>query len=172
MSTGVSERKKIAALSFGLLCCSLLLTAYSARHPSFARIGTSTLFEIVAPLHAAVDFAEDSTRSVWSGYLGLVGVAADNEKLRARISELDGERGLLEEFKRENERLRALLDLNSVSLLRGVAANVIGDEPSGWGQGVIVNKGGLMGLRVGMAVVHPKGVVGQVVARSPDHRSL
>lgn len=169
MSTGVSERKKIAALSFGLLCCSLLLTAYSARNPSFARLGTSALFEVVAPLHAAVDFAEDSTRSLWNGYFGLVGVSQENEKLRARLSELDGERGLLEEFKRENERLRALLDLNAVSQLRGVAANVIGDEPSGWGQGVLVNKGGLSGVHVGMAVVHPKGVVGQVVAVSPNY---
>jgi|LauGreDrversion4_2_1035121.scaffolds.fasta_scaffold04738_8 rod shape-determining protein MreC len=169
MSTGVSERKKIAALSFGLLCCSLLLTAYSARHPSFARVGTSALVEVIAPLHAAVDFAQDSTRSVWGGYVGLIGVSEDNEKLRARISELDGERGLLEEFKRENDRLRALLDLNSVSQLRGVAANVIGDEPSGWGQGVIVNRGSLMGARVGMAVVHPRGVVGQVVAVSPNY---
>lgn len=169
MSTGVSERKKIAVLSFGLLCCSLLLTAYSARNPSFARIGTSALFEVVAPLHAAVDFAEDSTRSVWSGYVGLIDLSQENEKLRARVSELDGERGLLEEFKRENERLRALLDLNAVSQLRGVAANVIGDEPSGWGQGVIVNKGSLLGVRVGMAVVHPRGVVGQVVAVSPNY---
>jgi rod shape-determining protein MreC len=169
MTTGVSERKKIAVLSFALLCCSLLLTAYSARNPSFARIGTSALFEVVAPLQAAVDFAEDSIRSVWSSYVGLVGASEENERLRARVSELDGERGLLEEFKRENERLRALLDLNAVSQLRGVAANVIGDEPSGWGQGVIVNKGSLMGIRVGMAVVHPKGVVGQVVAVSPNY---
>lgn len=169
MSTGVTEKKKIAALSFGLLCCSLLLTAYSARHPSFARVGTSTLCEVVAPLHAAIDFADDVTRSVWSGYVGLVNVSEDNKKLRAQISELDGERALLEEFKRENERLRALLDLNSVSQLRGVAANVIGDEPSGWGQGVIVNKGSLLGIRVGMAVVHPRGVVGQVVAVSPNY---
>jgi rod shape-determining protein MreC len=169
MSTGVSERKKIAALSFCLLCCSLLLTAYSARHPSFARTGTSALFEVIAPLHAAVDLMEDSASSVWSRYLGLLNVSEENASLRARVTELDGERGLLEEFKRENERLRTLLDLNSVSQLRGVAANVIGDEPSGWGQGVIVNKGSLMGVRVGMAVVHPRGVVGQVVAVSPNY---
>jgi rod shape-determining protein MreC len=147
----------------------LLLTAYSARHPSFARTGTSALFEVIAPLHAAVDLMEDSASSVWSRYLGLLNVSEENASLRARVTELDGERGLLEEFKRENERLRTLLDLNSVSQLRGVAANVIGDEPSGWGQGVIVNKGSLMGVRVGMAVVHPRGVVGQVVAVSPNY---
>lgn len=168
MSVGVSERKKVAVLSFGLLCCSLLLTAYSSRHPSFARSGTTALFEVVAPLHAAVDFAEDSVGSVWSHYIALIGVSEENKSLQARLTELDGERGMLQEYKNENQRLRSLLELGSVSQLKGVAANVIGDEPSGWGHGIVINKGSSLGIGVGMAVVHPRGVVGQVVAVSPN----
>jgi rod shape-determining protein MreC len=168
MSGGVSERKKVAGLSFGLLCCSLLLTAYSSRHPSFARSGTTALFEVVAPVHAAVDFAEDSLRSVWNKYIALIGVSQENQALHARLIELDGERGMLEEHKSENQRLRTLLELGSVSQLKGLAANVIGDEPSGWGHGIVINRGSSLGVGVGMAVVHPRGVVGQVVAVSPN----
>jgi rod shape-determining protein MreC len=168
MAGGVSERKKVAVLSFGLLCCSLLLTAYSSRHPSFARSGSIALFEVVAPIHAAVDFAEDSIRSVWNTYIALIGVSEENQALHARVVELDGERGLLQEYKHENQRLRTLLELGSVSQLKGLAANVIGDEPSGWGHGVVINKGSSLGIGVGMAVVHPRGVVGQVVAVSPN----
>jgi rod shape-determining protein MreC len=168
MSGGVSERKKVAGLSFGLLCCSLLLTAYSSRHPSFARSGATVLFEVVAPIHAAVDFAQDSVRSVWNRYVALIGVSEENQALQARLVELDSERGMLQEYKNENQRLRTLLDLGSVSQLKGVAAHVIGDEPSGWGHGVVINKGSSLGIGVGMAVVHPRGVVGQVVAVSPN----
>lgn len=168
MSGGVSERKKVAGLSFGLLCCSLLLTAYSSRHPSFARSGATALFEVVAPIHAAVDFAEDFACSVWNTYVGLIGVSQENQVLRARVLELDSERGMLQEFKNENQRLRNLLELGSVSQLKGLAANVIGDEPSGWGHGIVINKGSSLGVGVGMAVVHPRGVVGQVVAVSPN----
>ena len=168
MSGGVSERKKVAGLSFGLLCCSLLLTAYSSRHPWFARSGATVLFEVVAPIHAAVDFAQDSVRSVWNRYIALIGVSEENQALQARLVELDSERGTLQEYKNENQRLRTLLDLGSASQLKGVAAHVIGDEPSGWGHGVVINKGSSLGIGVGMAVVHPRGVVGQVVAVSPN----
>lgn len=168
MSVRVSDKKKVALLSFSLLCCSLLLTAYSARHPAIARAPSTVLFEIVAPLHAAVDFSHDSLRSVWGRYFALVSVSDENVALRARITELESERHSFQEFKVENERLRSLLDLSSVSQLKGIAAHVIGDEPSGWGQGILVNRGSSQGVRIGMAVVHPRGVVGQVIAVSPN----
>jgi rod shape-determining protein MreC len=168
MAQGVTDRRKVAVLSFALLCCALLLTAYSARHPAFARFPTTALLEVVAPLHAAVDFAEDSSRSVWNNYVALASVADENQALRARIIELEGERNALVEFKAENQRLRGLLELTSVSQLKGVSADVIGDEPSGWGRGILINKGASQGVGIGMAVVHPRGVVGQVVAASPN----
>lgn len=168
MSVGVGERKKVAALSFALLCCALLLTAYSARHPAFARFPSIVLLEIVSPFHAAVDFVEDSARKVWSGYLGLVSVAEENQVLRARVVELESERSSLVELKTENQRLRGLLELSSIGQLKGVSADVIGDEPSGWGHGILLNRGSSHGVAVGMAVVHPRGVVGQVVAVSPN----
>ena len=113
MSVGVSDRKKVAVLSFCLLCCSLLLTAYSARHPAVARFPATVLFEIVAPLHAAVDFTEDSIRSLWGKYVALVSVSEENKALRARIGELESERNAFQEFKIENQRLRGLLELSS-----------------------------------------------------------
>ena len=171
MAARVSERGKIAALSFSLLCVSLLLTAYSARHPSVARVGTAALSQVVSPIYAVVDFAQDSLRSLWERYLFLVGVSQENEMLRARLNELEGSRGTLVELQSESARLRALLDLGSVSELRGVAAEVVGDEPSGWGQGVVVNKGSSHGIQIGMAVLHPKGIVGQVVAVSSVRKS-
>lgn len=164
MAARVSDRGKVAVLSFCLLCVSLLLTAYSARHPSCARIGTAILSQAVSPIYALVDLAQDSVRSVWSRYIFVIGVSQENERLRSRLSELEGARGDLVEFQSENARLRALLELGSVSELKGVAAEVVGDEPSGWGQGIVVNKGSGHGIQVGMAVLHPKGIVGQVVA--------
>ena len=168
MSAGVGERKKVAVLSFALLCSALLLTAYSARHPAFARFPTTVVMEIIAPVHAVVDFVEDSGRSVWSSYLALASVAEENQALRAHIVELESERNTLVEFRTENQRLRGLLELGSVSQFKGVSADVIGDEPSGWGHGILVNRGSSHGVGVGMAVVHPRGVVGQVVAVSPN----
>jgi rod shape-determining protein MreC len=148
------------------------LTAYSARHPALARGGTALLNEIIAPIHVALDIIEDSTVAVWRRYVSLMGVERENEALRTRLNELLGGQRRMHEFEEQNKRLRALLDLNSAGQLRGVAAEVIGDEPSGWGHGFVINKGSSHGVRVGMAVVHPRGIVGQVIAASANYAHI
>ena len=155
-------------LSFSLLCVSLLLTAYSARNPAFARIGTTVLSEIVSPLHGGIDAVADGVSSTWGRYFNLVGLAEQNRSLAEQVSRLESSQASFEEQRRENERLRALLELNSVSQLKGVAASVVASEPSGWVKGIVVNKGTSHGVAEGMAVVHPRGVVGQVVSSGPN----
>lgn len=168
MRASVSERAKIAILSFSLLCLSLLLTAYSARNPKFAKIGTTVLSEIVSPIHGGIDAVADGASSAWGSYFNLVGLAERNRDLVERVSRLESSQASFEEQRRENERLRALLELNSVSELKGVAASVVASEPSGWVKGIVVNKGTSHGVTEGMAVVHPQGVVGQVVSTGPN----
>lgn len=166
MAVGVSERGKVAMLSFSLFICALLLTAYSSRHPGVARSGAVALAEIVAPVYAGVDFVGDAVRGVWDHYIALSHVSRENEELRLTIERLEGERTSFSEYQSENARLRGLLDLRSIARLKGVAASVVGTEPSGWGKVVVVDRGGDQGVREGMAVLHPKGIVGQVVAVS------
>lgn len=166
MTAGFSERGKVAILSFSLFVCALLLTAYSSRHPSIARSGAVALAEVVAPVYAAVDLVGDSVRGVWEHYIGLSRVSRENEELRVAIERLEGERSSVQEYQSENARLRALLDLRSIARLKGVAASVVGTEPSGWGKVIVVDHGSEHGVREGMAVLHPKGIVGQVVAVS------
>lgn len=167
MSTGVSEGRKVAIVSFCLLCCSLLLTAYSARNPSFARAGSIIVSEVVSPMQAGIDFISDGTHSTWRGYFALVGVSRERDELLRKLEALEASQSALEEHRGENARLRSLLELTSVNALKGVVASVVGDEPSGWGKGIVVNKGSSHGVQNGMAVVHPRGVVGQVVSVSP-----
>jgi rod shape-determining protein MreC len=168
MGVGVSSGRKVAIVSFCLLCCSLLLTAYSARNPSIARAGSILVSEIVSPVQAGVDFVSDSIHATWRGYFALVSVSKERDELFRKIETLEAAQSALEEHRRENERLRSLLELTSVNALHGVVASVVGDEPSGWGKGIVVNKGSSHGVQIGMAVVHPRGVVGQVVSVSPN----
>lgn len=172
MGASVSSGRKVAIVSFCLLCCSLLLTAYSARHPSVARAGSMVVSEIVSPVQSSVDFVSDGIRSTWQGYFALVGVSQERDELLRRIEALEAAQSALEEHRRENERLRALLELTSINALHGVVASVVGDEPSGWGKGIVVNKGSSHGVQIGMAVVHPRGVVGQVVSVSPHYSQV
>jgi rod shape-determining protein MreC len=105
---------------------------------------------------------------MWDRYFNLLDVAEKNRTLTERIERLEAERAAFDEQLKENDRLRRLLNLGSITELQGVAASVIANEPSGWIKVIVVNKGRSQGVHEGMAVVHPRGVVGQVVSSSSN----
>jgi rod shape-determining protein MreC len=113
----------------------------------------------------------DWFKSVWS-------VKKDKEKLEVEKDTLQGLIVQLEEQKDENARLRALLDLQTVSYPEGtefMVAKVIAKSPSQWEAWVLIDKGTDDNklLQVGMPVVGAtprvgdalpgKGLVGKIV---------
>jgi rod shape-determining protein MreC len=151
-----------------LLLAALFLTAYSSRNPSVARIGAKLVLEVVAPVAEVADIVTAGLGSVWSRYVFLVRAAEENESLRATIIELEREAGAAREHASENVRLRGLLQVAADHRAEGIAASVIGGDPSGWSKGVVINRGSSSGVREGMAVIHAGGVVGQVIAVQSD----
>jgi rod shape-determining protein MreC len=47
-------------------------------------------------------------------------------------------------------------------------AHVIGGDASGWVKGLLLDRGSASGVREGMPVVHPQGIVGQIVSVGSD----
>lgn len=163
-----SARGQVIGTAIALLCISFLLTAYSSRHPEVAQVGSVVVSEVIAPFGSAFDATKDGARAAWSRYLFLSGVAVENEQLKQRLARAEGDLAAILEVGRENVRLRELLRFSREVGIVGVAASVIGSDPSGWVRGVLINRGTSSGIDVGMAVVTPQGVLGQVVAASPD----
>ncbi len=164
MRQEISERTHIALVSFGLFVASLFLTAYSARNPAVARVGHTIVLEVTAPFARTANAIAQGVQSVWGRYLYLVSTAQQNESLSRRVSELESRLGMLSEFESENERLRQALSFASERQLRGVAAAVIGADSSGWIRGLVIDRGSSHGVRPGMAVIHPRGIVGQITS--------
>jgi len=164
MRQEISERTHIALVSFGLFVTALFLTAYSSRYPAVARVGNTLVLEITAPIASATNVVADGLTSIWTRYLFLVSTARENESLSRRVSELESRLGMLSEFEAENDRLRQALSFSSEQQLRGVVASVIGADASGWIRGLMIDRGAADGVRPGMAVVHPRGVVGQITS--------
>lgn len=163
-----SARGQVIGASIVLLCASFLLTAYSSKHPEVAQVGSLVVSEAVAPLSSGLDALQDGVRGTWSEYIALRGVAVENQDLRQRLGRVEGELALLSEVAHENERLREMLRFSQEAGMKGIAASVVGSDPSGWVRGILIDRGTGSGVSVGMAVVTPQGVVGQVVAASPD----
>ncbi len=164
----LSDRGQVVGTAAVLLCASFLLTAYSSKHPEVAKIGNVVVSEAVAPVSAGLDSLRDGIRDTWAQYAALRGVASENEALKNRLTRAEGELAALAEVRTENGRLREMLRFSQETQVEGAVASVIGSDPSGWVRGLLINRGTDSGVREGMAVVTPQGVLGQVVAASPD----
>lgn len=91
-------------------------------------------------------------------------LAGENERLRKRVTELEAERSRHLEAEATSQRLQDLLEFRSQLPSGSITASVIGSSASTWFHSLILNKGSRTGIRKGMAVVSPLGVVGQIVA--------
>lgn len=168
MRQEISTRTHVAVASLALFVGALFLTAYSSRNPSVAKVGNALVLELIAPVSRLAEMVRDGVGTVWDRYVHLVDTSAENELLVARVEELEGKLSALSEFERENARLRHMLSFSAENGFRSVAASVIGSDPSGWIRGIVIDRGSVHGVEPGMAVVHSKGIVGQVASVSSN----
>jgi rod shape-determining protein MreC len=68
--------------------------------------------------------------------------------------------------------LKRLLQFREKISASAIAAEVIGQDPSSWFKSVTINKGEKDGVKKGMAVISPEGVIGQILKTSPSHSTV
>ncbi len=86
----------------------------------------------------------------------------ENESLKAMVATLYQERERLLQFRDERDRLRALLGLREDPFHAFLACEVIGRSSGPFIRSVMVDRGGVDSIRVGMAVISYRGLVGRV----------
>ena len=155
-----------------LSCCfCLLLSVYiltvGARGQLKNEPLSALLMWIMRPLQIAAQGTVNWISTVHESYDTLAGFRAENERLRKRIQALEVERQKLLEAQVSNSRLTQLLDLRSHLPGAAITASIIGHSVTSWFQSCLLDKGSSDGVRKGMAVVTPLGVVGQVVSVTP-----
>jgi rod shape-determining protein MreC len=148
---------------FCLLLSLYILTAAARGQLKNDPIGPMLLW-IMRPLQIAAQATMNWIQDVQDSYSMLTGYKSENEKLRKRIQDLEVERNRLLEADATNRRLQQLLDFRSRLPSGSVTASIIADSASSWFKSCLLDKGSADGVRKGMAVVTPLGVVGQVVA--------
>lgn len=155
------ERPALSAFVLCSLCSIVLLTL-----PQAAKNGISTVLS-GATLGPFKRFAV--------GLAELARVRQDNADLMKLAAELAAERAVLVEYREESRRLRDLqswlVGFPEEDRLRMLPARVVGMPGSRVIERIEIDRGISDGVRVGMAVVVPSGLVGKVVRVFPG-RSL
>lgn len=151
-------------------CFCLLLSLYILTSAARGNLKTDpigpVLLWLMRPLQVGARTAADWTHEIQLNFSTLRSLRSENEKLKNRIVQLEMEKNRLLEAEATNQRLRELLEFRSQLPAGSITASIIANSASTWFQSCLLDRGSNDGVRKGMAVVTPLGVVGQVVAVS------
>jgi len=157
------RRHRVLVSATALLLMSLFLVSISVRSQPYRDPLAEVVLFVFSPLQGAAEWVRRGVSSAWFGYVYLVGARAENEHLRARVAVLEADVVRLGELERNNERLSELLRFRADTRVEVKGARVIARDPQHWFRSLVIDRGRQDGLREGLAVLAPGGVVGRVV---------
>ena len=158
------RRNQIFFSSCVCLLVSLYILTATARGQIQNEPVGALLMWLLRPLQIAGQSTADWIKGFRDNYDTLAGFRGENERLRKRVQTLEIERQRLLEAEATNRQLQKLLDFRSELPAGAITASIMAGSASSWFQSCVLNKGSADGVRKGMAVVTPLGVIGKVVA--------
>lgn len=158
------RKHQIPVSSCFCLFLSLYIMTIAARGQLKNEPVGALLMWILRPLQMAGQGTANWIKGFRDNYDTLSGFRSENERLRKRVQNLEVERQKLLEAEATNRRLKQLLDFRASLPSGAITASIIANSASSWFHSCLLDKGSADGVRKGMAVVTPLGVVGKVVS--------
>jgi rod shape-determining protein MreC len=155
-----------------LLLFAIVLMSLRAKQRKGVEYVDALLMEFCSPFQKASTLAIKTVQGTFQQYVFLVNLEKENKVLKKRIAELQEENHRIREMKLANERLRQLLSFREKNSPSMIGAEVIGQDPSSWFKSITIDKGERDGVKKGMAVISPAGVIGQILKTAPDYATV
>lgn len=126
-------------------------------------------FEVLGPVEVGISAPVARIDQLGRTIESISQLRAENARLKAEVDRLSQEAVLVPELQRENAELRAELGFTrSDPQFKWISARIIGFDPSNLVHAIIIDQGTRSGVAVGMTVVTPLGLVGEVVQVTPN----
>ncbi len=155
-----------------LLLSALILMSLRVKQRRGTDFFDALLMELTSPFQKGSTAIVKTIHGVFQNYIILIHLQRENVVLKQKIAELQKENSQMKEMVIANERLQRLLQFREKISPSAIAAEVIGQDPSSWFKSVTINKGETNGVKKGMAVISPEGVVGQILKTAPYHSTV
>lgn len=130
------------------------------------------IVNIIAPFQNFIIKTVQATEDLWLKYFALIATRNENLRMKKEIDALKIENSRFRELLATHQRLKNLLQFKETINQPVLAAQVIGRDPTGWFESVIIDKGKKSGLKVNMPVVNAQGVVGRLVSVSGNYAKV
>lgn len=128
------------------------------------------VLEIASPVQRAVGAPVNGVRDLWANYVDLLDVRDENDRLRARIAQLQEESLQYREALVASGHLQNIAEMRDEFEMPMLPSEVVGLDVSPWFRSVLVDRGASHGVLAGNPVITSSGVVGLVTATS-EHAS-
>jgi rod shape-determining protein MreC len=127
---------------------------------------------VFGPLRSGADWIATPFRNTWDGVFNYGDVRKENEELRARVEELEGQQVADADAAAQYPDLLELLDIPWVGNINTATARVVSRPASNFSFVVDLDKGSEAGIREGMPVVTGSGLVGRIILVTPDRSQV
>jgi len=127
---------------------------------------------MTAPGLEGLEYVGRSAKQLWLGYFYLIGVRRQNAELQRQLEEYKQREVHFREAEQALTRLETLLDLKRQVALPVIGARVIAYDPTLWSRAAIINQGKAQGVKEGLPVLAPQGIVGRIVGIYPEYSKV
>lgn len=170
---GWLQRYREPALVLVMLVVPLAFYLANSKNEREMNLLDRILVTISSPVQWATSTTLAAVGQFWNGYIFLVGVQQENQKLRTEVANFQLQLTEREEQRLENQRLRFLLGLRErAGETKLVMAHVIAMSPSPLFRSVRIDVGVDQGVQIGNGVMNHQGVVGRVVVATSGYADV
>jgi rod shape-determining protein MreC len=154
-----------------LLLVFSVLSLSLKRSPALSKV-QGLVVSLTAPGLEGLHYVGRRVTQLWRGYFYLVGVQRQNLELQRQLEEYKQREVHFQEAQQALTRLEGLLDLKRQVALPVIGARIIAYDPSLWSRSAIINQGRVQGVKDGLPVLAPQGIVGRVVGVYPEYSKV
>jgi rod shape-determining protein MreC len=168
----IDIRQRAGYLFLAVVVGHVVLISAQVNAKSGVPVLEAVTFGVFSEIQRGAWSVMSGVRRVWSGYVGLRDVRAENEALKRQLADVQIQLQEVRALADRSRGLEQLLELRDRLDLETTAAEVIASGASTEFATLTIDKGTGDGLRADMAVIAPRGVVGRIIVASPRHAKV
>lgn len=128
--------------------------------------------EVISPVQEGLASSKKNISSLWDNYILIVNTGEENAILKKQISRLKSDIFSMEEVRKENLRLKQLLNYSDDIAPERILAQVVGWDSANEFKVIRLNKGTNHGIRVMSPVITDQGLVGYIYRATPNYADV